>query len=83
MQIPGGPRPSYVRGPKGKGNAMNHQTRMTKRRNHLALREVPTGGYANTGVSRNDLRASDANDEIAEAMADMAEKRHKPKGEAE
>ena len=52
-----------------------HQTKITKRRNHILLRNVSGGGYADTGVSRRDVAAADAQDAITEALAEREDRK--------
>jgi hypothetical protein len=59
-----------------KSNKGHHQAAAIQARCAGMLRDFQGhGGYANNGVSRNAVRAADAEDQIAEAMAEQAEKR--------
>ena len=58
-----------------------HQIDVSKARCAGLARNGGIDRFYNTGVSKNDLRAADADDEIADALAELAEKRRKPKGE--
>jgi hypothetical protein len=50
----------------------NHQTSQTKARGYAMLRQVTGAGYSSTGVNKDAVRANAANDEIAEALAEIA-----------
>ncbi len=56
-----------------------YQTAEIKARCANMVRNGGIGRFYMTGVSKNDLRAADADDEIAEALAELAEKRRKAK----
>jgi hypothetical protein len=56
-----------------------HLSKMLGRRCAAMLHQMPRGGYAATGVNRNAVRAAAADDEIAEALAERAERKAKEK----
>lgn len=53
----------------------DHQTKTIKATAAGMARGAPASRFYNTGVSKDAVRAASANDEIAEAMAERAERK--------